>query len=85
MSQFHEFLIRAMRLKPSPLSLGSIIMDLEDNIFMLAGPVKMHPRVLRAMASPAINHRSAEFKAINAEKMGHRLEAGCVEGGGGSG
>jgi len=42
-------------------------MDLEDNIFMLAGPVKMHPRVLRAMASPAINHRSAEFKAINAE------------------
>jgi len=42
-------------------------MDLEDNIFMLAGPVKMHPRVLRAMASPAINHRSAEFKAVNAE------------------
>lgn len=42
-------------------------MDLEDNIFMLAGPVKMHPRVLRAMSSPAINHRSAEFKAVNAE------------------
>ena len=42
-------------------------MDLEDNIFMLAGPVKMHPRVLRAMAVPAINHRGSEFKEINAE------------------
>jgi len=42
-------------------------MDLEDNIFMLAGPVKMHPRVLKAMSVPAMNHRSAEFKAVNAE------------------
>jgi aspartate aminotransferase-like enzyme len=56
-----------MRLRGGLFSLASIIMDLEDNIFMLAGPVKMHPRVLKAMSSPAINHRSAEFKAINAE------------------
>lgn len=34
---------------------------------MLAGPVKMHPRVLKAMAVPAINHRSEEFRAVNAE------------------
>ncbi len=42
-------------------------MDLEDNVFMLAGPVKMHPRVLKAMAVPAINHRGEEFREVNAE------------------
>ncbi|MDD5503354.1 MAG: alanine--glyoxylate aminotransferase family protein [Candidatus Thermoplasmatota archaeon] len=38
--------------------------DLQSNTFMLAGPVKMHPRVLNAMASPAINHRSPDFEKV---------------------
>lgn len=42
-------------------------MDLEENIFMLPGPVKMHPRVLNVMSKPAIAHRDKEFSAINAE------------------
>lgn len=42
-------------------------MDMEDNVFLLAGPVKMHPRVINAMARPAFPHRSAEFRAINHE------------------
>lgn len=42
-------------------------MDLEDNIFMLPGPVKMHPRVLNVMSKPAMAHRDKEFSAINAE------------------
>lgn len=43
------------------------MVDIDDNIFMLPGPVKMHPRVLRAMSQPAIAHRSGEFKKVNAE------------------
>lgn len=42
-------------------------MDMYDNVFLLAGPVKMHPRVTNAMARPAFPHRSAEFRAINHE------------------
>ncbi|MEK6911940.1 MAG: aminotransferase, partial [Candidatus Thermoplasmatota archaeon] len=42
-------------------------MDIEDTVFLLPGPVRMHPRVLRAMGLPAINHRSAEFQAILAD------------------
>ena len=42
-------------------------MDVEDTVFLLPGPVKMHPRVLRAMGMPAINHRSAAFQAVIAE------------------
>lgn len=38
-----------------------------DRVFMLPGPVKMDPRVLQAMARPAMNHRGAEFKAVTAE------------------
>jgi len=41
--------------------------DSEDTVFLLPGPVKMHPRVLRAMAAPALNHRGPEFKEILAE------------------
>lgn len=41
--------------------------DLDDNIFMIPGPVKMHPRVLRAMARPAFAHRSPEFRTVNKE------------------
>src|SRR5436309_2825229 len=35
--------------------------------FLLPGPVKMDPRVLRAMARPAMNHRGPEFKEILAD------------------
>ncbi len=35
--------------------------DPEDNLFLLPGPVKMHPRVLAAMARPAASHRGPEF------------------------
>lgn len=36
--------------------------DPEDNLFLLPGPVKMHPRVLAAMARPAASHRGPEFQ-----------------------
>src|SRR5712692_1199227 len=38
--------------------------------FLLPGPVKMHPRVLKAMAAPAMNHRGPEFKEILSEIRG---------------
>src|SRR5712692_7992775 len=38
--------------------------------FLLPGPVKMHPRVLQAMAAPAMNHRGPEFKEILSEIRG---------------
>jgi len=44
--------------------------DAQDNVFLLAGPVKIHPRALQAMAQPAINHRGGEFKEINRELHG---------------
>jgi len=44
--------------------------DAEDTVFMLPGPVKMHPRVLRAMSAPALNHRGPEFKEILADLRG---------------
>lgn len=34
---------------------------------MLAGPVKVDPRVLRAMEGAVINHRGASFRKVNAE------------------
>ncbi|MHB1260572.1 MAG: pyridoxal-phosphate-dependent aminotransferase family protein [Thermoplasmatota archaeon] len=45
--------------------------DPQDNLFLLPGPVKMHPRVLAAMARPAAAHRGPEFSATV-----QRLEAG---------
>ncbi len=39
-------------------------MDMMDNTFMLAGPVKLHPRVLQAMSHPSIAHRSPEFAEV---------------------
>ncbi len=39
--------------------------DPDDNTFLLAGPVKIHPRVLRAMSRPAVAHRDPGFVAIN--------------------
>jgi aspartate aminotransferase-like enzyme len=37
------------------------------DVFLLPGPVAMHPRVLTAMARPAMNHRGPEFKEILAD------------------
>ncbi len=42
-------------------------MDMMDNVFMLAGPVKIHPRVLREMSHPSIAHRSPEFTEVLGE------------------
>ncbi len=42
-------------------------MDVEDTVFLLPGPVRIHPRVLRTMAMPAINHRSPAFQEVIAE------------------
>lgn len=39
--------------------------DPEDALFLLPGPVRMHPRVLRALARPAMGHRSPEFQQAN--------------------
>src|SRR5581483_1912742 len=39
--------------------------DAQDNTFLLAGPVKMHPRVLRAMSVPAVAHRDPGFVDVN--------------------
>lgn len=41
--------------------------DSQDNIFMIAGPVKIHRRVLQAMSVPAFSHRSKEFQAVIGE------------------
>ena len=41
--------------------------DAEDTVFLLPGPVKMHPHVLRAMSAPALNHRGPEFKDLLTE------------------
>src|SRR5947209_4648992 len=41
--------------------------DPPADVFLLPGPVKMDPRVLRAMGRPAMNHRGPEFKEILAE------------------
>lgn len=38
--------------------------DDDDNIFLLPGPVKLHPRVLRAMMKPAVAHRAPEFRKV---------------------
>src|SRR2546429_6754468 len=41
--------------------------DPRAEVFLLPGPVKMDPRVLRAMTRPAMNHRGPEFKEILAD------------------
>lgn len=38
--------------------------DAEDNLFLLPGPVKIHPRILRAQAVPALGHRTPEFREV---------------------
>ena len=66
--------------------------DAEDTVFLLPGPVKMHPRVLRAMAAPALNHRGPEFKEVLREVrdlvqylFGTKGEVGVLFGSGTSG
>jgi aspartate aminotransferase-like enzyme len=39
-------------------------MDLENNLFMIPGPVKIHPRVLRVMSKPSMGHRTPEYRAM---------------------
>jgi aspartate aminotransferase-like enzyme len=38
--------------------------DPENNTFLIAGPVKIHPRVLRAMSVPSLNHRGDFFHGV---------------------
>lgn len=41
--------------------------DPETATFLIAGPVRIHPRVLRAMSIPSLNHRGDQFHAIVAQ------------------
>jgi len=41
--------------------------DPETATFLIAGPVKIHPRVLRAMSLPSVNHRGDFFHGVVAE------------------
>lgn len=41
--------------------------DPETATFLIAGPVRIHPRVLRAMSTPSLNHRGEFFHGIVAE------------------
>ncbi|MCI4350000.1 MAG: alanine--glyoxylate aminotransferase family protein [Thermoplasmata archaeon] len=41
--------------------------DPETATFLIAGPVKIHPRVLRAMSLPSVNHRGDYFHGVVAE------------------
>ncbi len=45
-------------------------MDIEDTLLMIPGPVKVAPRVLRAMSRPMISHRSGKFGAIYSDCRG---------------
>ncbi|HTT34982.1 MAG TPA: alanine--glyoxylate aminotransferase family protein [Thermoplasmata archaeon] len=38
--------------------------DPETATFLIAGPVRIHPRVLRAMSMPSVNHRGDYFHGI---------------------
>jgi len=38
--------------------------DPETVTFLIAGPVRIHPRVLRAMSTPSLNHRGDYFHAV---------------------
>jgi aspartate aminotransferase-like enzyme len=41
--------------------------DPETATFLIAGPVRIHPRVLRAMSLPSVNHRGDYFHGVVAE------------------
>ncbi len=38
--------------------------DPETATFLIAGPVRIHPRVLRAMSTPSLNHRGEYFHSV---------------------
>ena len=38
--------------------------DPYTSTFLLAGPVRVHPRILQAMATPALNHRGEYFHSV---------------------
>ncbi|HYK93085.1 MAG TPA: alanine--glyoxylate aminotransferase family protein [Thermoplasmata archaeon] len=42
-------------------------LDPETATFLIAGPVRIHPRVLRAMSTPSLNHRGEFFHGVVAE------------------
>jgi len=44
-----------------------VTFDPETTTFLIAGPVRIHPRVLRAMSMPSLNHRGDYFHGIVAE------------------
>ena len=46
-------------------------MDIEDTLLMIPGPVKVAPRVLRALSRPMISHRSGDFSAIYSDCCQH--------------
>ncbi len=39
-------------------------LDPETATFLIAGPVRIHPRVLRAMSTPSLNHRGDYFHGV---------------------
>jgi len=45
-------------------------MDIEDTLLMIPGPVKVAPRVLRALSRPMISHRSGDFSTIYSDCCG---------------
>src|SRR2546427_1075066 len=68
------------------------VVETAARAFLLPGPVKMHPRVLQAMAAPAMNHRGTEFKEILSEirdltqyLFGRRGEVAVLSGSGTAG
>ncbi len=42
-------------------------LDPETATFLIAGPVRIHPRVLRAMSAPSVNHRGDYFHGVVAQ------------------
>lgn len=44
--------------------LGGSLFDPYTSTFLLAGPVKLHPRIQQAMAAPSLNHRGEYFHGI---------------------
>ncbi len=53
------------RSTPSPSSASQF--DAFTSTFLLAGPVKLHPRVQQAMATPSLNHRGEYFHELVGE------------------
>lgn len=50
-----------------PKAPGASVFDPMTSTFLLAGPVKLHPRVQMAMAAPSLNHRGEYFHDLIGE------------------